>query len=1052
MISAFGRMTVCLPEGPVELGPPRRRAVLALLLVNAGKVVSISSFVRNIWGTEPPGQAVTTLQSYISRLRKLIADRPLSGGVELQLKHRSPGYVLVVPSEHVDVMRFEQAVRRGVAARHRGEQSEAFGLLSQALRGWDAPPFEDLADYEFAVQEATRLGDLRLTALEECAECAFTLGRSQELLPVLEQEVYLHPMRERLVYQLMRAQYRCGRQADALYTFERTRKYLAGELGADVSPELKQVHENILRHDPSLTPSCSASEPLSGPLPAKSPVTESPVTESPVAESPVAERPVQAAQPAERAGRPAMPTPPAGRDADPPATREREMGRLVAALDTIHRGSGRSVLLVGEAGVGKTWLLQRFGQLCRETDIDVCTVYCPQDDDMPAYWPWSQVLRQAVARRPEAVQTLTPAVRRQVGFLGPEPDVCPATDSCGRPTEAGTFAFRDAVSQVLLALADRPLVLVLENFQRADSSSLALMRFLMEQTVESSLLLIVTSRTFRIADDPDWRAARALVLQLPNAEEIRLEGLSSQESRRTVTAAFGRDADPEMCAVLHDRSGGNPYLLLGLLDAVRSGMSVTHVRELLPPRLREVIMERLSGVPSGVLTVLYACAILSPENTIATVRELAVAGGASAQDVRRAIRTGLLQVDPDDPTRIDFLHPLVRDVVRQEMPGPIRAELHCRTVGLFTAGAVNPEAIARSIARHTRAALQGVPPADAIAPLVAKAEHAMHRFAYSQALRWLSHAAVLVAGPAGEPQYAEAELSVQLRRADAARIVDGDYARSTQAIYDRIDYLGRVLGRPQDLVVAPARILGLLGRAHFAQAETLIPSLLELAARENVPQLRAIAHLGRGIVLHERGRPAEALAELDASLAFSDVTPQNHFAGCRSHIAARRWQVLAHSLNGNSKAARKVHQELVSQVFNEPGYRPVEQVATFYTDSILAVLEDDAHRAIGNGRRAVELAGKTGLKMWWRLHQAPLAWAGARLGAPGPDVLRAARQAVAAAAKDGLALHQTLALGLLADGERHAGRESEAGMYVRQMYEQAMRTGEVAFLPVFFPS
>ncbi|MFD3651826.1 BTAD domain-containing putative transcriptional regulator [Streptomyces sp. NPDC058620] len=669
-------MTVRTPEGPVELGPPRRRAVLALLLVNAGQVVSLSSLVNNIWGARPPGQAVTTLQSYISRLRKLVADRPLSGGVQLQLRHRSPGYVLTVPPEHVDVLRFEQAVRRGMAARHRGDALHAYDLLSEALRGWEAPPFEDLTDYEFASQEASRLGDLRLTALEECAECAFALDRSRELLPVLEREVYLHPLRERLVHQLMRAQYQCGRQAEALFTFERTRQFLAKELGADVIPELRQVHESILRHDPALRRTHPV--PPAPPLTALHQAPPAPwrhAPGSPPAGRVVVEGPGRAAEPASVPVAPPTATAAAaaGEPRTPPARRG-ELGRLSAALDAVHRGSGRGVLVVGEAGVGKTWLLQRFGEQCRASDIDVFTVYCPPDDDMPAYWPWFQVLRQAAARRPEAIQALPPAVRRHLDPLLPETDGDPAGEPSPLPPAAGTFAFQEAVSRLLLALADRPLVIVLENFQRADFPSLALTRFLVEQTAESSLLLVVTSRAFRISDDPGWRATRARLLQMPHAEEIRLEGLPPEESRGIMAATLGARADPALCAALQKRSGGNPFLLLGLLDAVGDGTTARQVNELLPPRLAEVITERLSGIPAGVLTVLNACAVLGPESTMDTLRELAVAAGASAHDVGRALRAGLLRASADGSSHIDFLQPLVRDTVRQKVSGRTRPE------------------------------------------------------------------------------------------------------------------------------------------------------------------------------------------------------------------------------------------------------------------------------------------------------------------------------------------------------------------------------------------
>jgi DNA-binding SARP family transcriptional activator/energy-coupling factor transporter ATP-binding protein EcfA2 len=619
-ISAFGRMTLRLPAGPLELGPPRRRAVLALLLINAGKVVSISSMVRSIWETEPPDHAVATLQSYVSRLRRMIAGQPLHGGAELRLEYRSPGYVLDVVPDHVDVMYFEQTVGRGLAAHRRGELPETFALASKALRLWTAPPFEDLTGYEFAAQEAVRLDHLRLAAVEARAAVAFPLGRSEELLPALEREVADHPARERLVCQLMRAQYHHGRQADALRLFERTRQYLADELGADVGPELRRIHEEILRHDPSLT---RASE-----------------------------------RPALLAGQRGTPDQPSTGATAAFVGRHRELRRLLAAGEGSRRGEGRTVLVVGEAGLGKSRLVREFGRLCQEAGTDVVTVNCPPSEDMPPYWPWTQALRRIAARWPDALRGLPDGAQRTLASLVPELAPDKATGDRPELTGTGRFALHDAMSQALLGPRRRPLVLVLEDFQWADAASLRLLPFLTRQSAESRFLLIVTSRTFRIADDPGLRATRAGVLQSLNAEEVRLGALTVEDTRRIVAGARGGSVDPELCAALHERAGGNPYMLLGLVESLRGAATAQEVHDLVPPVIREVIKERLSGLPAEIVELLITCALPGRD---------CVHGAVSCEAVRRAVRGGLLAVDETAPQGICFVHPLVRDVVQQEL-------------------------------------------------------------------------------------------------------------------------------------------------------------------------------------------------------------------------------------------------------------------------------------------------------------------------------------------------------------------------------------------------
>ncbi|GHC43775.1 BTAD domain-containing putative transcriptional regulator [Streptomyces cinnamoneus] len=691
-ITAFGTMTVRLPGGPLRLGPPRRRAVLALLLINAGKTVPVPSMIRSIWESGPPDHAVATLRSYVSRLRGSVATRPLHGGAVFRLEYCSPGYVLHAAPDHVDVMRFERTVEQGLLAQRHGEPPETFALLSEALRLWTAPPFEDLVGYEFAAQEAARLDNLRLAAVEARAEAAFALGRSEEVLGELETEAARHPLRERLVCQLMRAQYRNGRQADALRQFEHTRQYLADELGADASPELRRVHEEILRHDPSLTgPVSSWRAPGRPPATARS-----------------AERPAPPGEPVPAAGPCGPWGEPAGGDPAPLAGRRNELRRLLAAVEAGHRGDGRTVLVVGEAGVGKTRLVREFGRRCREAGTDVITVHCPRREDTPPYWPWIQALRQAAARRPDAMAALPDDTRRLLASLAPEPAPERAAGAAPQPAGPGRFEVHDAVSQALLELARRPLALVLEDVQWADAASLSLLPFLTGQSAQSRLLLVVTSRAFGLADDPALRTTRAVVLQLHNAEEIRLGVLAPPDTQRIVTAARGEDVSPDLCAALHERSGGNPYFLRGLLEALPDTATADDVHALVPAMVREVIIERLSGLPADVLAELDACAGRGPDGPHDPAEDRQLRGWVPTEATRRAVRGGLLAVEGTPPGRVAFVHPLVRDVVRQELlpTGPGHR-------GACSSAATGTDCCATGDLTHgraRRAALQAVPP------------------------------------------------------------------------------------------------------------------------------------------------------------------------------------------------------------------------------------------------------------------------------------------------------------------------------------------------------
>jgi DNA-binding SARP family transcriptional activator len=232
----LGPLEVAADDGePLPLGGQKQRAVLAVLLLRCGEVVSTEFLVDALWGEQPPRTATTSLQNCVSALRKLV-------GPDL-LVTRPPGYALVVPGETVDVIRFE-----GLVADARTlPPEERAAALREALELWRGPPLADLAFEPFAAAEVHRLDELRLTALEEWADAELAAGRHAELVPELEALVERHPLRERVRGQLMLALYHSGRQADALAAYQAARRTLVEELGIEPSPQLQELHGKILR-------------------------------------------------------------------------------------------------------------------------------------------------------------------------------------------------------------------------------------------------------------------------------------------------------------------------------------------------------------------------------------------------------------------------------------------------------------------------------------------------------------------------------------------------------------------------------------------------------------------------------------------------------------------------------------------------------------------------------------------------------------------------------------------------------------------------------------
>jgi predicted ATPase/DNA-binding SARP family transcriptional activator len=247
----LGPLEVRASDGaPVAVGGPRVRALLALLLLDAGRVVTAERLIGALYGEDPPAGVANALQSQVSRLRRGL--RATDGSGDLVEFHPA-GYRLAVELDDVDALRFERLARDGRRALAAGDHARAAALLREGLDLWRGPALADVTAASLAEAQAARLEELRLGAFEDHAEARLALGGHRDLVTGLQDLVTVHPLRERLRGQLMRALYGGGRQAEALAVFEDARRTLADELGADPSPELVQIHLAILRADPALT-------------------------------------------------------------------------------------------------------------------------------------------------------------------------------------------------------------------------------------------------------------------------------------------------------------------------------------------------------------------------------------------------------------------------------------------------------------------------------------------------------------------------------------------------------------------------------------------------------------------------------------------------------------------------------------------------------------------------------------------------------------------------------------------------------------------------------
>jgi predicted ATPase/DNA-binding SARP family transcriptional activator len=242
----LGPLEVVAGGQQLDLGTPRQRSLLGLLLVHVGEVISYDRLLEDLWDSDPPATARHTLQGYVHRLRRVLA------ADAWRLTTRPPGYQLKVATGELDAQRFQDLATAGRRALVRDDPKAAADQLAVGLGLWRGPLLADLGEVAALAPERVRLEALRLTALEDRIEADLALGGHGGLVAELEALLADQPYRERLWGQLMLALYRSGRQADALQAFHRARQVLDADLGIEPSRWLRRRQEQILLQDPVL--------------------------------------------------------------------------------------------------------------------------------------------------------------------------------------------------------------------------------------------------------------------------------------------------------------------------------------------------------------------------------------------------------------------------------------------------------------------------------------------------------------------------------------------------------------------------------------------------------------------------------------------------------------------------------------------------------------------------------------------------------------------------------------------------------------------------------
>lgn len=649
-ICVLGAVRAWVDGQPVDLAGPKQRSVLVRLVLAHGEVVSVDRLIEDLWAGEPPPKALAALQAYISHLRRVLEPGRARRAAAQVIVSAAPGYCLRLPDESVDVWSLEARIT--AAEQHRDPRDRA-PLLEDVVAAWSGDPYVEVRDALWAAPEVARLAELRLSVIEAHAAAQSALGQHAVVARVLEPHVRDHPDREAAACLLAIARYRSGHQVAALEVLRRTTDYLTDELGLEPGRALRDLERDILRQADHL-------DPIAAHLPAPPPPSDT-------------------------------------RPADQTRGRAGELAAIDAAAATVLRDGLKVVWVGGEAGAGKTTVVEAASAQLQRAGWAVAAGRSPEVDGAPPGWVWTEIL-----------ENFTTALQpRQATALGP-------LLHDGRPpveqTAEGTvFWIAHALAEVLGQAAERaPLLIVLDDLHRTDGLTLELLRLTADRLGDGRVLVIGTYRPSE--SGTELGQARA-ALANHTAAHLTLSGLDDAALTALATDCGLPAVTPETLRLLRERTGGNPLFARELARLmVAEGVDAAHGG--VPVGVGDVVRRRLARLPPPTATALRQAAVLGREVDITLLGELARSDDDDLLDaLEPAVLAGLL--DEPVPGRIRFAHNLIRDTLYEDTSMLRRSRLHAAALNLLRPPGRGADAA--SLAYHAVAAATADTAAEAAA-------------------------------------------------------------------------------------------------------------------------------------------------------------------------------------------------------------------------------------------------------------------------------------------------------------------------------------------------
>jgi DNA-binding SARP family transcriptional activator/DNA-binding CsgD family transcriptional regulator/tetratricopeptide (TPR) repeat protein len=800
---------------PVDLGPRLQRALLAILVVEAGHVVPVDRLIDLLWREEPPAAAIASVQAYVSQLRRVLEPgRPARAPARV-LTTQEPGYVLRIADDQVDALRFQALARRAHNDLAGGQPMAAAAGLEDALALWRGDPLAEFAGEPWALPTMARLAEAHDLAAEDRIGAGLALGGHAEAAAELEAMVQARPLRERRWGQLIVATYRCGRQADALRAYQRCRTVLASELGLEPGPELRQLEAAVLAQDPSLDwhPAAAAAV--------------EPPDAAPGAAGP---------QPAE--SRPAE---------EPPALflvgRGPELAHLRGRLGHAAAGHGGAAVLVGEPGAGKTTLAEAAVVLATAAGVTAAWGRCLDAASTPAYWPWSQLLR-ALPDGP-SVQ----AARQRL-----DGDVASDAEDSVRQ-----FRAYQAVAAALGEVAARaPLLAVVDDLHAADDASLALLQLLAGDLHRMAALFLFTVRDTERSDPLDQ--ALGELLRHPGAERLAVGAFEPADVAALVERLTAEPPRTGVVAALVDRTGGNPFYTTELVRLIssehrRQPLTAGNVRARdVPSGIRDVLLRRVSRLPDDTQSLLMVAAVTGRELQPDLLEHVT---GVDAEHLllglEPAIAAGLVTT-AETGWGFRFRHPLIQESLYVSVGRVERARLHARVAAALEDISPGSTADVVQLAHHYLSAGPVGDPAKAVTYAREAGARAVRQGAWQDAARHLEQALAAISPAVPDADAIRCDVLVELGQ---ARRSGGLIREAHRAFEQSISLADRIGDEDRMLAVAVALAAPQLwGPDEYGEIDPRLITLLErqldrIADSDPARRVRILAALATELYFDE---------------------------------------------------------------------------------------------------------------------------------------------------------------------------------------------------------